>query len=259
MRKIFIRMSFLADNYYGSQKLNNHPTIQGAFEDALSNVFNEKIKVTICSRLDRFVNAFDFAISFSTINTNLSLDRLKFYLSNYLKDIHIKDVKEVDNSFSSRYSCKGKIYSYLIQNGSYNPLFKNTSLYLKNKIDEDKLKEGLSFFEGEHEFKNFASFDEEEESKLLINKTLLTKENGLTILSFSSRNFLKYQIRFMVGTILQYGYNKILKEDIKKLLAGENIKFQRKKVEPNGLFLYKIIYPEFDDDNLEFDEIKIFK
>lgn len=258
MRKIFIRMSFLGNDYYGTQKLNNHPTIQGVFEEALSNVFNENIKVTICSRLDRYVSAFDYAISFSTYNDELNLNKLKFYLSNYIKNVYIKDIKEVDISFSSRYSCLGKIYSYLILNGNYNPLFINNSLYLKNRVDEKKLEEGIKLFEGRHNFTFFASFDKEEETSLYINKTMVSYSNGLTILSFSSRNFLKYQIRFMAGTIIQYAIGKISKEDILKLLSGKEVKFQRKKAEGKGLFLYKIIYPEFDDDKLEFDKIDLF-
>lgn len=260
MKRILIRISFLGKNYYGTQKLKNLRTIQGVFEDALSNLFNQHVKVTISSRLDRKVNAFDFGLSFDSIKDDIDLNRLKFYLDNYIEDVHIKDIRFVNDEFSARYSCSGKIYTYLLQNGEYNPLFEDSSLYLKKKVDPIKLKEALELFKGEHEFKNFASFDEEEDSKLIMNNTMLSYENGLTILSFSSRNFLKYQIRFMVGTILQYAYNQISKEKIAALLNGEvDFKFQRKKVEAKGLFLYKIIYPEFDNEKLEYDKIELFK
>lgn len=256
--KIFIRMSFLGNKFYGTQKLSTFNTVQGCLEDALSNLYNEKIKVTICSRLDRNVSAFDYVVTYQASKVVLKLEKILFYLSNYIPDIHFKEIKYVSDDFSARYSCKGKIYSYLIQNGVFNPLFKDTSLYLRNKLDVLKLEEGLKLFEGEHDFKNFASFDEEENSILTINHTDITINNGLTILSLSSKSFLKYEVRFIIGTVLQYAEDKISKEDIIKLLDGKDIKFLRKKVDSKGLFLYKIIYPEFDDESLSFNSINVF-
>lgn len=259
MKKIFIRMSFLGNKFYGTQKLNSYNTVQGCLEDALSNLYNQKIKVTICSRLDRNVSAFDYVVTYLTDKEELKLEKILFYLSNYLPDIHFIDIKYVDEDFSPRYSCSGKIYSYLIQNGVFNPLFKDTSLYIKKKLEVSKLKEGLELFQGQHDFKHFASFDKEDNSLLTINHVELTLDKGLTILSMSSKSFLKYEVRFLIGTVLQYAEGKISKEDIIKLLEGKEIKFLRKKADSKGLFLYKIIYPEFDDESLVFDKINIFK
>ena len=66
--KILIRISFLGTSFYGTQKQSDKKTIQGDFESLLSRVYDEKVKVTISSRLDRGVHALDFALTFDVLN-----------------------------------------------------------------------------------------------------------------------------------------------------------------------------------------------
>ena len=92
MRRVLVRISFLGDKFYGTQKLKSLLTIQQLYEDALYNLTLKEIKVTISSRLDRYVSALDFALSFEFTMDDYPLDRLSFFLSNYCKYTHIKDV-----------------------------------------------------------------------------------------------------------------------------------------------------------------------
>ena len=57
MRRVLVRISFLGDKFYGTQKLKGLLTIQQLYEDALYNLTLKEIKVTISSRLDRYVSA----------------------------------------------------------------------------------------------------------------------------------------------------------------------------------------------------------
>ena len=78
--RYFIRIAFLGNGFYGTQKQKNHRTVQGDFEEKLSQIFDENIKVIISSRLDRNVNALDFALAFDTEKDTVSPDHLKYYL-----------------------------------------------------------------------------------------------------------------------------------------------------------------------------------
>ena len=157
--KIFIRLAFFGQNYYGSQKLPHDPTIQGEFEFLLQRIYQEPIKVTISSRLDRGVHALDFALTFDTENTSINISHLAYYLRRSVsQDITIKDVRVVDDSFSPRYSCRDKQYLYLIQNTEKkNPLLNPFTYTPEHVLEEEKIKETLMLFQGEHEFKYFAT------------------------------------------------------------------------------------------------------
>lgn len=247
--KIFIRIAFLGQSFIGTQKQKKGLTIQSVFEEALSNIYNEKIKVTISSRLDSKVNALDFALTFITENKTISLDHLKYYLRRYLsQDIFIKDVRVISDDFSPRYSCLYKEYIYLIQNQKdKNPLLNQFTFTPIKVLDEKKLNEALICFKGEHDFREFATPESKEEKTIsTIDDVSLTSQGSLTILSFKARSFLRYQVRFMVGACIRYATNRLTIKEIKDMLAGKTIKYQKLKAEPQGLILKHIYYPEID-------------
>ena len=66
--RILVNISYDGLYFIGSQKQPEGRTIQGEFEKLLSNLFNEEIKVIICSRLDAKVSARNFAFAFDTEN-----------------------------------------------------------------------------------------------------------------------------------------------------------------------------------------------
>lgn len=249
----FIRVAFSGKAFYGSQKQPNKRTVQGVFEELLSKIYNSKIKVTISSRLDRGVNALDFAISYPTPkDTRITPSHLEYYINRATdSDIVIKEVREIDSeTFSCRYDCAYKRYLYMIQNTKKpNPLFESFTYSPKiHLLDEKKIRDALSLFEGEHDFRSFASPEGDENTILTIRSCFLDVKNDIFYLRFEGRNFLRYQVRFMVGAILSYNDGKITLEKIKKLLNGENINFIKYKAEPQGLLLEKILYPQFDSE-----------
>jgi tRNA pseudouridine38-40 synthase len=249
--KILIRIAFLGQNFIGTQKQKKGLTIQSVFEEALTNIYNQPIKVTIGSRLDSQVNALDFALSFSDPNGSITLEHLKYYLRRYLSnDIFIKSVETVADSFSPRYSCINKTYLYLIQNQKQsNPLLNRFTYTPIHPLNEDKLQEALLLFKGEHDFKEFATPESSKEKTILtIDDCHLIDKDGLTILAFTGQSFLRYQVRFMVGACIRHANDKLRLEDIKTLLSGKKLKYQKLKAEPQGLLLYKIDYPSLKPD-----------
>lgn len=245
----FVRIAFLGKKYFGTQRQKDKLTIQGVFEEVLSKVFDEKILIKISSRLDKGVNALDFAFTFKTETCKLKPDYLKYYLSRtFQSDVFIKDVRIVNENFSARYDCLYKQYIYLIQDGAeFNPLLSEITYIPKRKLDFDKLYEIINLFNGTHEFKYFSSPEGDENTRLTMDCVEAKKQNNLIMISFKAKSFLRYQIRFMVGTAMLYEKGKISIDTIKNLLSGKNEKFPRLKAEPQGLFLQQIKYEEIDD------------
>ncbi len=257
--KIFIRISFLGSDFYGTQKQSDKKTIQGDFESLLSRVYDEKVKVTISSRLDRGVHALDFALTFDVPNDNVTLNHLEYYLKRSVsKDIFIKEVREINADFSPRYDCEDKTYLYLIQNGmNHNPILNPFTYTPKHPLDVQKMKECLALFKGCHNFRSFASPEGEENTLLIIDDVSLEEEHGLVKIRFRSKAFLRYQVRFMVGACIYVAEDKTSLDEVKNSLStGDELRI-RYKAEPQGLILEQINYPQIPD-NIRKEPVLLF-
>lgn len=248
--KIFIRFSFFGQSYYGTQKLPKYKTIQGEFESLLSRIYASNIKVTISSRLDRGVHALDFAITFTPTNEDISIEHLEYYLKRSVsKDICIKKVCKIDDSFSPRYDCLDKQYLYIIQNTSNpNPLLNSISFTPKKVLNVSQLKETIEMFKGIHDFSSFCSKEGDENTLLEVKETSLEQNGDLIFIRFKAKAFLRYQIRFMVGSAISVCLGYMTIEEIKNSLAGKSETHIKFKAEPQGLILEKINYPQIEDD-----------
>lgn len=240
---ILINCSFLGEHFYGTQKQSEKITVQGVIEEKLSTLFSTNIKTTTCSRLDRGVNALDFYLSFK-IDKEVNLSHLRYFLNRSLgPDIFFKDIKEVPDSFSPRYSAHSKTYLYLIQNSDIkNPLLANITYIPPQKLDKKLLKECGKLFVGVHDFKYLSKPLDKEENTVMTIDSFSIDEDDLLKIRFKGSAFLRYQIRFMVGTMLRYSKKKISKEEVEKLLRGEKIQMSPLKAEPQGLLLEKVEY-----------------
>lgn len=247
--KIFIRIAFLGSDFYGTQKLPDKSTIQGLFASLLSNIYDQEIKVTISSRLDRGVHALDFALTFDIDSESISIDHLKYYLKRSVgKNVFIKDVRIVENSFSPRYSCASKQYLYLIQNGeTINPLFLPFTYIPKKSLDVSLLKETLNLFKGEHDFRYFSTPEDDENTMTSIDSVSFQENGDLLMIRFKGKSFLRYQVRFMVGSMISVAMKRLTIEEIKKGLTGTTCPHFKYKAEPQGLILESIDYPTIKD------------
>ena len=241
---VFIQISFNGSSFYGTQKQKDRPTIQGLFEDLLSRIYNQPVKVTISSRLDRFVSALDFGMNFFPPSDRYSLSYLSYYLTRMVpSSIVILSVEERDRDFSSRYSVKEKTYCYLIQNGErVNPLFTPFSYVPERILDLGKRKEALSLFPGIHDFSSFSVPEERGEGVLKLNSAQRKKKGERTVLTFKGKSFLRYQIRCRVGACIQYQAGKVTLSRLERRLCGEERDYQKRKAEAKGLILVKTSY-----------------
>lgn len=253
--RYLIRISYDGLYFIGSQKQKEGRTIQGEFENLLSKLFNEKIKVIICSRLDAKVSAKDFVLTFDTNNlSNIFPYQIKRYLQNHFaSELLIKELYEVSPSFHPRHNVRYKIYSYKIDNRiNFDPLNSSHALVVKKKLELRKIKEITPLFIGEHNYVFFTKDCKEKNTNLSIEKIQIKKKKGYVFFIFKGKSFLKYQIRFIVGAFILYSENKISKNSLKHALSGKvDNKYIKMKVDGCGLTLEKIVYEKGITDEIK--------
>lgn len=244
MKRYLISFAYDATNYFGYQHQPHLITVQQKIEESLTSINSNKlIKIYAASRTDRGVHALNQKAHFD-MDLNISLIKLKQALNSKLpSDIHVNSVKKVQEDFHARYHVVKKEYIYIINMGEYNPLERNYVYQYNKDLDVNKMREGLSYLIGTHDFKAFASAEDLKDNTVrTILKATLKKDKKKIYISFTGTGFLKYQVRSMVGTLIEVGVGKREPIDIKKIIDAKDRHKVGKTAKPEGLILKDIWY-----------------
>ena len=244
--RILAIVSYNGTNYQGWQKQPNGNTVQDEIEKVLSQYFNRQILIQGAGRTDAGVHAAGQRFHFDVEVNDIDLDRLKYSINCMLpKDIKIEDFEEVDEDFHCRFSAKEKIYVYSIYLAAKDVFFYPVMWLVPEEIDIEKLKKCLTHFEGRHNFQNFTSKEEDDDNFIrTIYKISVESGNDKIInIMFRGNGFMRYMIRFLVGTAVEYAKGKLTDEDILNMLdANKERHIVSYKAPANGLMLVDVVY-----------------
>ena len=242
--KILGICSYKGTNYYGWQKQVGYISVQSKIEEVLSQIYDTPINITGSGRTDAGVHAYKQYFHFVT-EKEKDLKQLAYAMNKMLpEDIHILSLEKVDDDFHARYNAKRKIYEYdiLLKNKE---VFNYDLAYLyPMDLDVDLLKEALKLFEGEHNYQDFTSKEEDEGNFVRkVYSIEVKQDNDLIKIRFEGNGFMRYQIRNMVGSAIAVA-NK--KEDISfikyHLQSNKNRDIIAYKAPAVGLYLVDVKY-----------------
>ena len=222
--RILGKTSYNGTNYSGWQKQPDKRSIQETIEKELSRFFNRPITIYGAGRTDAGVHAFEQTFHFDVDETNVDLSRLIHSLNSMLPpDIKIEDMEEVDEDFHARYSAKEKIYGYSIVLDSKDVFLYQTMYVCPYELDTEVLEEALDHFKGKHNFKNFTSKEEDQDNfvREICNISFSEVDKIITII-FTGDGFMRYMIRFIVGTAIEVARGRMTFEQIDALLDEES-------------------------------------
>lgn len=134
----------------------------------------------------------------ANFKTESSLEIEKFILAlnaNLKNSIVIKNAEEVPEDFHARYNCKQKTYRYIINNSKYrSAIYRYLEYHIPQKLDVDKMKKAVKYFEGTHDFKAFKSSGTSSKSSIrTIYKANVIEENDKIIIELTgNRVFIQY-------------------------------------------------------------------
>lgn len=233
-------LSFVGTHFHGWQVQPNLRTVQGVLKEGIERIFQQPIKLIGCCRTDSGVHALEYVANFEAerlMEPNVLLKALNSILP---EDIGIKKVW-IQEGFNARYSVKGKVYLYRIWNThAKDPFIEPFCWRIPYKLDYEKMLSASELFLGLHDFSGFSKLDEEDKNTFIdIEELSLCKREELIEFRVRARNFLRYMVRRMVGSLIYVGLGKISLEDIKSYLEGKGKCPYTAKAK--GLTLEKII------------------
>lgn len=242
--RFLIKFSYDGTDYSGYQYQEGLPSIQEELEKALTKVNNnEKTNAVATGRTDKGVHAL-CQYAHANINVDITEDKLKRALnSNLPADIHVIEAKIVPDNFHARYNVKSKEYKYYINIGEYNPLERNYVFQYNHYLNVAAMKEAIKVFIGTHDFRAFVTENKEKENCIrTITDASISQNNEKIEITFRGNGFLRYQVRNMVGILIRVGENKLVTEDVKKILESKDRQKAGKTAPATGLYLTLVQY-----------------
>lgn len=245
--RYLITFSYDGSKYKGYQKQPRAKTIQGEIEKALKQINDDKaVSIHASGRTDAGVHAINQKAHFD-LDMKITEEKLQNALNSLTPpDIYIKNIQTVTDDFHARFNVRAKEYIYKINMGEYNPLEKDYVYQYNKRLDVVEIERALKYLEGTHDFKSFSKADEEKEDfvRTIVQTNLMrdTRNVNKFVIVFLGTGFLRYQVRNMVGVLIEIGEGKRKSEDIIDILEAKDRRKAGITAPPEGLYLNDVYY-----------------
>ena len=245
MRNIKLTIEYDGKDFNGWQKQPSKLNIQGTIEQAIKTITGEDVDLQASGRTDAGVHALGQVANFKT-NSNIPIEKMSIAINcNLKKSIRIVKAEEVEERFHSRLSCKRKTYRYIINNSEIpSAIYRNLETHIPYKLDIEKMKQAVKYFEGEHDFKAFKASGTSSKSSIrtIYKAEVLKMPNNRIYIELTGNGFLYNMVRIIAGTLVDVGTGKIKPEDIEKIIESKDRTNAGKTLPPQGLYLVCVNY-----------------
>ena len=236
-------VEYQGTNYYGWQKQVGQISIDEEIEKVLSQILNTTINIYASGRTDAGVHAKGQVFHFD-IDKNVDLNRLKYSANMMLpEDINILSMEEVENEFHARYAAKNKTYEYKILLKGKDPFNYKNAYLCPQELDIDLFENALKKFEGEHNFQNYTSKEEDEQNFIRnISEIEVNKDGDLLSIKLTGNGFMRYMVRYIIGVSLVIAAKKEPLSFVNETLDQDKRHIVSYKAPAEGLYLLNVQY-----------------
>ena len=167
------------------------------------------------------------------------------------RSIVVKNAWIASKDFHATLSADKKTYRYLIYNAKrQSPLLNQYTGWVRRPLDLEHLNASSKFLLGFQDFKSFQSVGTEVTTteREIFSASWSWKKPNIAEFSVTGSGFLKQMVRNIVGTQLQMEQKQLPATEMKRIISLKDRKFAGPAVEPQGLYLLRVYYPQ-DLDN----------
>lgn len=244
MKNIQLIIAYKGTRYAGWQRQPNAVTVEEVLTETIEAVTKEKITLYGSGRTDAGVHALGQCANFHT-GSSVPPGRFAAALNARLpQDIRILSSGEAPEGFHSRYSAKGKVYTYqLYLNPVLSPFYAEYSWHRDYPVDIDRMKEASAAFLGEHDFRGFMSAGSSVKNTVrTINAITFEAEGPLVRITYSGNGFLYNMVRIMTGTLVEIGSGRTDGADLPEIIRSGDRTRAGITAPAQGLFLKRVCY-----------------
>ncbi len=246
-----LTLAYDGTRYGGWQIQKNALSIQALVQDALTTILKTPTQATGAGRTDAGVHALGQVAHFVHAPA-FDLRRLLVSLNGLLPpDVRALSVEQAPHNFHARYSARAKTYHYRLHlDRVLDPFKRLYCAHILHPVNVDLLEQASKLFLGTHDFTSFANEAHQgcaarKPIKTIHRIDLISEPGGLR-LEFEGDGFLYKMVRTLVGTLLEVSSGKRSLHEIPEIFAAKDRRRAGKTAPPQGLFLAKIDYDQFE-------------
>ena len=242
--RYLITFSYDGTNFHGFEKQTLYRSVQEEMEKVLKYINNNQdTKIVASGRTDKGVHA-KMQTGHIDIDVDITEYKLKRAMNSLLpSDIHVISTKVVNDDFHARYMTLEKTYEYKLNMGEFNPIERNYVYQFNKKLDIVKMQKAIKYFVGVHDFRAFTQTKEKRNNYTReIYDAYIELSDDIITFTFRGNGFIKYQIRNMVGLLIEIGLGKKEIASVVSILESKNRDNHFRTAHPEGLYLKEVRY-----------------
>lgn len=245
VRRMKLEIAYHGQSFHGWQQQRSQRTVQGELHDALATLFRgHRILVEGAGRTDTGVHAAGQVAHLDPPGSIPPEALVRGLNSRLPRQIRVLSVRPVASTFHARKSALGKLYTYRARwREPRLPWLEQRSAAVRKISDSAAFLTALDLFEGRHDWASFTVPDPGAETTIrtLFRVRLRHRCEGID-LDFFGEGFLRYQVRRMVGALLEVGSGERDVDDLRNLIENPRPGAPIRTAPAHGLCLEHVYY-----------------
>ncbi len=239
-----LSIEYDGSGFHGWQQQPGLRTVEGELSASIAQVANEPVKLHCAGRTDSGVHALHQVVHFDTTAVR---DEKSWFLginATLPKDIALRWVQPVAETFHARHSAQSRTYRYYLQNSVSRPALWNRHVawhYIP--LELARMQDALGFLMGEHDFSAYRALGCQARSPIrTIHELTLIQRHQCLMLTCRANGFLYHMIRNIVGVLLAIGSGKRPAVWAKQVLESKDRSLGGVTAPACGLYLVDVEY-----------------
>jgi tRNA pseudouridine38-40 synthase len=238
-------VAYVGTPFSGWQRQSEQRTVQGELERALALFTGgREVAVVGAGRTDAGVHAAG-QVAHCELPGRIPHESLLRGLNGILPlEIKVRSALSVGAAFHARRDARGKLYTYRVRwRPASLPWQDPRAATMAPTFDLEMLSEALRLLPGNHDWASFTVPDPGPEStvRALYRAELRQRRDGFDV-EFVGSGFLRYQVRRMVGAVLEVGSGRRLLRDLRRLIEQPQPGARIQTAPAAGLCLERVYY-----------------
>jgi tRNA pseudouridine38-40 synthase len=245
MPRYAVGVEYDGSQFHGFQLQPSLATVQGALEQAFTQVAAEPVVCVAAGRTDAGVHAVGQVVHFdTTASRNERAWRLGSN-SNLPAAVSVAWVREVPSHFHARYSARARSYRYSIFNReSRSALVARRATWLHKPLDASLMHSVAQGLLGEHDFSAFRAIECQAKSPLRnLTHIAVARRDDWVTLDVTANAFLHHMVRNIAGLLIAIGVGDSPPDRVASVLASKDRKANAATAPADGLYLVAVDYP----------------
>jgi len=248
--RMLLTIGYDGTRFQGWQVQPGALTVQSEIEAAIARLCpGGSPRVHASGRTDTGVHARGQRLHFDSPRPDFRPETWMRALNGMLPhDIRIYHAQSVPAHFHARFDALRKEYRYFIHRGRVlPPEFRLYRFREPRPLDLPLMRQACELLRGEHDFASFSALrgsGDEHTVRTLHELSLHEYDADTLCLHAVANGFLYKMVRQLAGTLLRVGLGKLDLSELRKLLENPFRGSETVSAPPQGLFLWRVTYPE---------------